>query len=85
MGRARLAYSGFWYVDVTTRQSGDDDGPSNPFQISDGLFRMVAIVGLLLGSGSSVLTISSTDDRYRAADAQRDLQIRDERITTGKR
>ena len=56
------------------------NGPSDTNELSDRLFRMVATAALLLGGGSSVLTLSSTDDRYRAADAERDLALRDEKI-----
>lgn len=56
------------------------DGPGNGGELGDRVFRMVASAALMLGVGSGAWTISNSDDRYRAADAARDLQIRDTRI-----
>jgi len=49
-----------------------DSGP-----YGDLLFRLVSVAALALGTLSGVTTLSSTDDRYRAADASRDFQLRD--------
>ena len=46
----------------------------------DLLFRLVSVAALALGTLSGVTTLSSADDRYRAADASKDFQIRDSEI-----
>lgn len=58
----------------------EKDGPSNRAEFSDLLFRVVASSALVLGVGSGGYTLSTADDRYRAAEARKDLQIRDVRI-----
>jgi stress response protein YsnF len=37
-----------------------------------------------MGSLSGLYTVGSADDRYRAADAERDLRLRDERLDVVK-
>ena len=58
----------------------EDDRPGDRAISSDLLFRVVATVALGLGSLSGLYTVGQKDDLYRAEDAGRDLQIRDERL-----
>ena len=53
------------------------DGPGEQSQSGDLLFRLVAAAALTLGTLSGGYTISTSDDRYRAADASKDFQVRD--------
>ena len=58
----------------------DSNGPSNKNEFSDVLFRILAAGALGLSAISGGYTVSTTDDRYRAADAERDLAVRDVQI-----
>lgn len=57
-----------------------DNGPRYSPQLADVMFRVVASVALALGAISGGYTVSSSDDRYRAQDAQRELALRDVQI-----
>jgi hypothetical protein len=58
----------------------ESNGPGNGSKLIDVLFRLVAGSALLLGAGSGVYTVNSTDERYRSSEAGRDFALRDERI-----
>ena len=59
----------------------DADGPRNGTQFGDYIFRVGTAIALGLSAISGGYTVSTTDDRYRAADAQKDLILRDIKIT----
>ena len=56
-------------------------GYGDETELSDRLFRMVSATALLLGALSGGYTLSTSDDRYRAADASKDLALRDAKIS----
>ena len=59
----------------------DDEYPHR----RDNLFWGLISAALLSGLGSGVLTITQTEDRYYAEDANRDFELRDERILNIRR
>lgn len=59
----------------------NSSGSGNEAEFSDRVFRMVSALALALGAISGGYTVSTSDDRYRAADAQKDFALRDQKIS----